>query len=252
MKFFHDFNSNFTNTVIDYIDFHIQTLYTINIVQIYFLKHKLQNKKIIYMRIAFFGGTFDPPHDGHLELARHILRIGKTDKILIVPAYDPPHKPEEKISSYEDRYEMLKMLVESEPDIVVSDIEYRAQLKPSYSYKILNLLAKRFPEDKVQLIIGGDSLVTLNTWYKAHEIVAEYEILCYPRKGFEYDENSLGLHWNEKEIDILLKSSLQMPFFDISSTSVRKQIAEHRNSKNVNKKILEYINKKGLYSRENA
>ncbi len=199
------------------------------------------------MRIAFFGGTFDPPHNGHLELARHILRQGKTDRILFVPAYDPPHKLDQKISSFEDRYAMLELLVADEPDLMVSDVERCAALKPSYSFKILKLLEKKFPDDTLQLLIGGDSLETLHTWYKAKELVAQYEIICYPRKGYEIKRENLLKHWTSKEIDILLRTVLQMPFFDISSTSIRNNITDKIITKNIKKEILKYIRSKGLY-----
>lgn len=199
------------------------------------------------MRIAFFGGTFDPPHNGHLELARHILKLGITDRILFVPAYDPPHKLDQKISSFDDRYAMLELLISNDKDIMISDIERRAALKPSYSVKILKLLEKEFPDDTLQVLIGGDSLEALHTWYKAKELVAQYEIICYPRKGYEVNCESLLKHWTSKEIDILLKTILQMPFFDISSTSVRNNITDKIISKNIKENILKYIKNKGLY-----
>ena len=140
------------------------------------------------MRTAFFGGTFDPPHNGHLELARHILKSGRTDRILFVPAYDPPHKLEKKISPFADRVAMLEMLLKDEPAMLISDIESRAKLTPSYSYKIMKLLEKEFPGDTLQVLIGGDSLEALHTWYKARPLAAEYEIICYPRKGYGFDQ----------------------------------------------------------------
>jgi len=199
------------------------------------------------MRIAFFGGTFDPPHSGHLELARHILKLGITDRVLFVPAYDPPHKLGQQISSYSDRYAMIELLITDDPEIMISDIEYRAGLKPSYSVKILKLLEKEFPDDTLQLLIGGDSLATLHSWYKAKEIVNQYEIICYPRKGYIVDCESLLKHWTSKEIDILLQSVLQMPYFDISSTLLRDNITDKKISKNVKENILIYIKNKGLY-----
>jgi len=200
------------------------------------------------MRIAFFGGTFDPPHNGHLELARHILKLGITDRVLFVPAYDPPHKLDQKISSFADRCAMLELLIADDSDMIISDIELRAALKPSYSYKILKELEKEFPDDTLQLLIGGDSLEAFHTWYKVPEIVAKYEIICYPRKGYKVNCESLLKHWKPKEIDILLESLLQMPFFDISSTSVRNNITDKITIKNIKENILKYIKNKGLYS----
>ena len=197
------------------------------------------------MRIAFFGGTFDPPHEGHLKLAKRVIKLGKTDCVLFVPAYDPPHKIGKKRSSFSDRLAMLNLLVANEPGLIVSDIEVKAKIKPSYSIKIVKLLEKEFPDDKLQLLIGGDSLASLHTWCDAKKILAQYEIICYPRKGYKIDRKSLEQlgHWDAKEIDILLSTVLQMPFFDISSTLIRDNVSD----KNLNKKILEYIKTKGLY-----
>lgn len=199
------------------------------------------------MRIAFFGGTFDPPHTGHLELARQILQSGKTDRVLFVPASDPPHKLNWKISSFADRLAMLEILTAGEPDMLVSDIERRVGLKPSYSHEIMKLLEKEFPGADLQLLIGGDSLAALHTWHDAKKIVAEYELLCYPRRGEAPDRRELARHWTPKEIDILLQSVLQMPFFDISSTAVRKSIRNGAEPENMDAKVLKYITDKGLY-----
>ncbi|MDD5599158.1 MAG: nicotinate (nicotinamide) nucleotide adenylyltransferase [Victivallaceae bacterium] len=199
------------------------------------------------MRIAFFGGTFDPPHNGHLELARQILKQGRTDRVLFVPAYDPPHKPNIKISPFADRLAMLRLVTADEPDMIVSDIERRAGLRPSYSREIMKLLEKELPGVSLQLLLGGDSLAALHTWHDAKKIVAEYELLCCPRRGCGPDRGKLSEYWTPKEIDILLQSVLQMPFFDISSTAVRKNIRNGAEPENINKKVLKYITDKGLY-----
>jgi nicotinate-nucleotide adenylyltransferase len=200
------------------------------------------------MRIAFFGGTFDPPHNGHIELAKHILKSGRTDCIMFVPAYSPPHKTEKKISSYEDRLNMLKLTLEDTPEIIISDIEQRAELEPSYTVKILSMLQQEYPDDKLQLLIGEDSLAQLHTWHKANELVAEWEIITYPRKGEKADKQELLKHWNSKETDILLKTKLQMPFFEISSTDVRIKIRNGENPENmINKRVFKYITDHGLY-----
>ncbi|MDD5728606.1 MAG: nicotinate (nicotinamide) nucleotide adenylyltransferase [Victivallales bacterium] len=199
------------------------------------------------MRTAFFGGTFDPPHTGHLELARHVLEADRTDRILFVPAYDPPHKTGRTISPFENRMAMLEMLLAAEPAMLISDIEQRAGLAPSYSFKILKLLEKEFPGDRLQLLIGGDSLAALHTWFRAHDLLAEYEIICYPRRGYAFDRDRIRSYWNEKETGILSRTLLQMPFFDVSSTAVRNAVKTHKECKKLNENILQYIKNKGLY-----
>ncbi|MDD5699413.1 MAG: nicotinate (nicotinamide) nucleotide adenylyltransferase [Victivallaceae bacterium] len=204
------------------------------------------------MRIAFFGGTFDPPHRGHLELARQLLERGVTDRLLFVPAYDPPHKPDREISPFADRLAMLKLLIAGESGMMISDIEQRAGIRPSYTVEIMRLLEAEFPGDRLQLLIGGDSLAALHTWHEAGKLLARYEILCCPRRGYEISRRTLSRYWTAKEIDILLQSILQMPFFDLSSTMIRNAITAGNMIENMDEKLLKYIKTKGLYLKETA
>ena len=172
------------------------------------------------MKIAMFGGTFDPFHSGHEALARYILDKGIVDRVLFVPAPVPPHKNRE-ILPYADRREMLAAAVATIPDSAISDIECEREGK-SYSIDTLRALKARYPEDEIFLLIGGDSLATLHLWYKAHEIVAEFGILSYPRPGSVISEENLRVYWSEEEAGKLLEGYLKdAPVFAVSSTELR-------------------------------
>ncbi len=201
------------------------------------------------MRIAYFGGTFDPPHHGHINLARQVLAGGWTDRVMFVPAFLPPHKRSDEISSFEHRLNMLKLMVAQNNKFEVSDIEADIAVRPSYTSAVLELLSQRFPQDRLQLLIGEDSLRQLHTWYDARQLVSNHELLIYPRGPKQrVTRAELLQHWNGEEADILLNSLLQMPFFDLSSSEIRKKVAKRENfAKMVSEDVIKYINYHGLY-----
>ncbi len=173
------------------------------------------------MKIAMFGGTFDPVHRGHTALARFILERDLAERILFVPAPVPPHKTEKKISPYEIRRALLATALRDLPDAEISDIECERTGR-SYSIDTLNALAERYPADEILLLIGADSLASLHTWYHAKEIVTNYKILTYPRKGSTVSAEDLRLHWTEAETEKLLAGILhEAPLFPCSSTEIR-------------------------------
>ena len=120
---------------------------------------------------AFYGGSFDPPHLGHLGIAKQALASGKTARVLFVPAFDPPHKSGGKRAPFADRLAMTRLLAEGQPGIEVSDIEGRLGLHPSYTFAVLSALEKERPGERLQLLIGGDSLLSLHEWAHASELI---------------------------------------------------------------------------------
>ena len=109
------------------------------------------------MKKAFYGGTFDPPHSGHIHLGRAVLENGYAQEVMFVPAWLPPHKQKLEIAPYEDRLAMLRIAVGEERRFTVSEIE-RERGGISYTIDTLHLLARRFPGDEFLLLIGADSL----------------------------------------------------------------------------------------------
>lgn len=173
------------------------------------------------MKIAMFGGTFDPVHRGHTELARFILERNLADRILFVPAPVPPHKTEKKISPYEVRHALLETALRELPGAEISDIECE-RTGCSYSIDTLKALSARYPADEILLLIGADSLANLHTWYHAKEIVTNYKILTYPREGSSVAAEDLRRNWTEAETGKLLSGILHdAPLFPCSSTEIR-------------------------------
>ncbi|MGE4563801.1 MAG: nicotinate (nicotinamide) nucleotide adenylyltransferase [Victivallaceae bacterium] len=204
------------------------------------------------MRIAFFGGTFDPPHLGHVAEARAALAAGATDRVWFAPAWAPPHKRDSVISPFADRTAMLELALAGESGMSVCRIEEELRLVPSYTFEVLSILAGRRPEDRFQLLIGGDSLAQLHGWHRAPELVRRFEVLTYPRRGETPDLAQLRSVWPEDSAQKLAAGILDAPFFELSSTEVRKKVENCENLATVlAEQVSDYIIKKRLYRKEN-
>lgn len=200
------------------------------------------------MRIAFLGGTFDPPHLGHTAMARRALEHNLTDLVLFVPSWAPPHKKDSQVTSFFHRMAMLKLAVAGIDGFMISDIEKRTKFIPSYTVKILAELDREYPEDQIQLMIGADSLSMLHDWYHSDILVEEREIIAYPREGFKIDIDALKDHWPTSKALKLVDSLCNLPFHEVSSTEIRSQITKGENAASMMEKtVYQYILEHNLY-----
>ncbi len=200
------------------------------------------------MNIGVFGGTFDPPHNGHISLAKSIIDNTDIDKILFVLSAAPPHKPGKPISSFKDRMNMLEIAIKNYTCFTTSDIEYKRLPKLSYMYDTLLELEKINSGDNLILIIGEDSLDQLHSWYRGKDIAGKWDILTYPRPGERVTVKSLSENWT-REMSKKLVSTIQiMPVFPVSATNIRERIINKENIKDlVNSEVLDYITVNNLY-----
>ncbi len=200
------------------------------------------------MRIAFFGGTFDPPHNGHTGLAEQVIASGHTDKVLFVPTFSPPHKFGLPVTPYRHRLAMLRLAVNAQPGVEISDIEARLGKVPSYTFEVMSALEQEFPGDRLQLMLGSDSLLQLHSWHMARELVSRWEILTYPRPWEMPTVADLCKFWDADIAGKLIKTVMKLPFFEISSTEIRKMIAKNEKvDKLIYRDVKFYIVNNGLY-----
>jgi len=131
-------------------------------------------------RVGIFGGTFDPVHNAHLDIARAALSSAALDVVYFVVSARPPHKRTEMHASPEDRLDMVKAAVENEPRFQASDVELKRE---GYSYTVdtLREYEQRHPGAELFLIIGYDSLLDLPHWRQPAEIVKRCKLLVVPR-----------------------------------------------------------------------
>lgn len=194
------------------------------------------------MKVAIFGGTFNPIHIGHLIMAQYVKNFSEVDKVIFVPNGVPPHKNID-IALPEDRFEMVRLSIEDNPDFEISDFEIKNK-GPSWTINTLNYFATSC--EKVYFILGSDNLFEIKKWYRAEEILKKFPIIVLPR---ERDTTLIRRQIEEFGIQFAAKMVLiDMPIIDISSTEIRRLIRENKSIRYmVHPKVEEYIIRKGLY-----
>lgn len=133
-------------------------------------------------RIGVLGGTYDPPHLGHLAVAQDILEVLDLDRVILVPAARPPHKGEEGLTPGPLRARMLRAAVEGDPRFEVSDLELRRD-GPSYTVDTLEALRDQHPDARLHLILGADQWTAFATWNKPRRIAQLARIVVMTRNG---------------------------------------------------------------------
>lgn len=198
------------------------------------------------MKKVIFGGTFDPIHNGHIHIAYEALYNLKVDEIIFMPAGQPPHKSNKVVTSGKIRYEMVLKAIEEEGKFSVSDYEIKNK-GLSYTYNTLIHFNKKEPDTEWFFLVGVDSLMALKTWMNIDIILDNCTLVVFSRSGFS-EKNVFEMkariesEYNTKII------FLEMPLLDISSTSIKEKISQH---KVVNYllpyKVERVINKYNLY-----
>lgn len=136
------------------------------------------------MRIGIFGGSFDPPHRGHLEVAKSALGQANLDKIIFIPAKQNPHKEAIPHASDNLRVKMLYSLIGSDEKFIINEIELNRP-SPSYSVDTIRKIRSDNPNNLLFLIIGSDTLSQLDKWKDSQEIINTVAgVIVYPREGF--------------------------------------------------------------------
>ena len=186
--------------------------------------------------LGIFGGTFDPPHLGHLILAQCAYEKLKLDKVIFIPAGIQPHKQDKKITSASDRLAMLRLAVCNDPKFEISTLEIDSS-DVSYSYKTVQQLRVIYPENELYFLIGGDNISDIDTWMKPEEIFKIAKVAAAKRP----DTKTGGRF--EKEIMIF-----DMPQIGISSTDIREMVKTGQAIKYlVPDSVENYIMKNKLY-----
>ena len=136
--------------------------------------------------IGVFGGTFDPPHLGHLILAESACDILSLDRVLFVLAADPPHKRSAPITPVEHRLLMLTSAISGNPRFVLSDVD-TARPGPHYTVDTLQILQEQHPAAGLYFLLGGDSLRDMPSWYAPEGIIAQSRLAVMGRLGSNVD-----------------------------------------------------------------
>jgi nicotinate-nucleotide adenylyltransferase len=200
--------------------------------------------------IVIFGGTFDPVHHGHLIVARAAAEARGLPRVTLMPAATPPHKPPAGASG-EDRLEMLRLAVEGESSLTVSDMELRRP-GPSYTIDTLEQLRCERPDADLHLLVGTDMLEDLPAWHRARDVVATAKLLVAARRPWQQRlEDVLGKlrgHFDEPTVERLRESVVETPRVEVSSTDVRQRVRQGLSIRYlVPEPVREYVQSRGLY-----
>ncbi len=189
------------------------------------------------MRIAIYGGSFNPMHIGHEKIVDYVLNNLNMDKIIIIPVGIPSHR-ENNLEQSDTRLKICKEIFKGNKKIEVSDIEIKSEGK-SYTYDTLLKLIDLYGENNEFFeIIGEDSLKSLKTWKNYEELLKICKFIVFRRKddeNIQIDEEFL----NNKNIIIL-----ENEYYNISSTEIRNMVKNNEDISNfVNKKVKKLIEK---------
>ncbi len=189
--------------------------------------------------IAIFGGTFNPFHIGHYEMLSSICELSFIDNVLVMPDKIPPHKTFNNVVDDIHRQNMCKIVCDDFNKAQLCLIEFEREGK-SYTVDTIKLLKEKYTNDNFFVVIGGDMLSTLDTWYNWQELLKLTSFIAFKRKGLTNFAESynrltkLGAKINVIETEITA----------VSSTNLREKIDKNL----LPKKIYEYILKKGIYN----
>lgn len=197
-------------------------------------------------KIGIMGGTFNPVHNGHLLLADSARVQHKLDEVWFMPSGRPPHKQKEEILSDEKRSDMLRLAIEGNAAFCYSDLELRRE-GIIYTSDTLKILCKEYPENDFYFIIGGDSLMQLESWHKPEEIFARAVILASQRSGVDLE----GFEKKRMELSLKYKAEIlpvNIPSLEISSAEIRRRVKDGGAVRYLlPEKVYAYICENGLY-----
>lgn len=216
--------------------------------------------------IGVYGGSFDPVHNGHLKVAEAVLAAFAMERVIFVPAYAPPHKRGQALSSACHRLAMLALATMAEPRMFVSTIEIDSPARP-YTIETLRRLEQERPEWRLFFVMGADSFRDITSWYEYQRILGEYDVIVAARPGYG-DEESLarqlslfspelkarvvdlrgGLYPSDRELGTPHIYLTDYSKVDVSATTLREIAAKGGAiDRLVPPAVAAYIQKYGLY-----
>ncbi|SDJ73503.1 nicotinate-nucleotide adenylyltransferase [Alkalibacterium thalassium] len=189
-------------------------------------------------KIGILGGTFNPPHLGHLIIAEHVRDQLDLDTILFMPSYEPPHKQSKQTIDHVHRVNMLERSLSDNDqfDIDLSEIERKGK---SYTYDTMRLLKEKHPDTEFYFIIGADMVEDLPNWHKIDELIQLVQFVAVNRPNYQ----------TESAYPVIM---VDVPDVDISSSMIRQKVRDGCSIKYlVTAETEKYIESEGLYKDEN-
>lgn len=196
-------------------------------------------------KTGIMGGTFNPVHYGHLEMAKAAYHEFQLDKVLFMPSGNSYLK--KNVLSATHRVEMVKRAIRDVPYFELSLMEVERQGN-TYTYETLEELHKKNPDDQYFFIVGMDSFMYMDKWYHPERIFAHATILCALRDSYDIEDYQMKCKQYQKEYQAIT-NSIYMPKIDISSTLIREHVRNGLSILNyVPEAVNDYIVKENLYA----
>lgn len=187
------------------------------------------------MRTAIFGGTFDPIHRAHVEVAKAAADEFSLDRVLMIPAANPPHK-QGAVTPFEDRYRMVELACQGDPRLTPSRMEEGRE--KSYSILTIERLKSALDDgDALYFIIGADAFADIETWYRAKDVIASVEFIVVSRPGHSFAVPE-GARVHRLE-------TVELP---VSSSDIRASFARGEMPSEVPVQVAEFIRQRRLYA----
>lgn len=195
------------------------------------------------MNIGCLFGTFDPPHNGHVGVAEHMLHTQSLDKVWLVVTPQNPFKKDNVLSPEQHRLAMVRLVVNGHPGLEASGFELDLP-KPNYTADSLRFMRHRWPEHRFDLIIGSDNLAVFHKWKDAEDIVEHHRLLVYPRAGFQQHLAATIFHGHPG-----VRIVADAPMLPYSSTDIRAGVrAWHPVDDRLDESVVSYIRQHKLYN----
>lgn len=188
--------------------------------------------------IALMGGSFNPIHNGHIQVARHIAKELDLEAVLMcVSPLNPLKADAGDMADDTDRLAMTKLACENYGNLIPCDVEFGRTL-PTYTIDTLHKLRDIYPGRRIMLVIGSDNWLIFNKWKAHEEIIRDFGVIIHPRPGYPVGTDAFP--GNVTYVDA--------PQFDMSSTEIRRLLEEHLPVNNlISPAVYQYIKKHHLY-----
>ncbi len=188
-------------------------------------------------KVGIYSGSFNPIHHGHVILANYLIEFSDLDELWFVVTPQNPLKGKDGLLDGDERLKMVQLAVGDDPRFFVSDVEMHLPT-PSYTINTLTKLSEQYPDCEFVFICGMDSLQNLKHWREYQKILDNYELLVFPREG--YDGGEL--------INYPSVTVLKTPILEISSTFIRQCVKEGRDMRHfMPEKAFLYLKEKRFY-----
>ncbi|MER3523797.1 MAG: nicotinic acid mononucleotide adenylyltransferase [Ignavibacteria bacterium] len=194
------------------------------------------------MKLGILGGTFDPPHVGHVIAADEVRSALDLDLIYFIPAARSPHKRDRKLASASERLTLVGLATLFDRDFLVSDIEIRRR-GVSYTVDTLEALRSLHARDELFFLIGMDNVLSFHTWKSPHRILELATVVAMTRPGYHRAEQKKIPRWMKRRTIVC-----PVPEIGVSSSDIRRRIREAKPFRHmVPELVYDYITLRGLY-----